>query len=208
MFHIPDGGSIRVHSKWDGKDQIFKCRYVGSHHVEVSGNCYHICQFAEMMERNGNTYAPVKEIGDLDFYEKYFYDRDNVGSDGKPFPYYSLIEKVADKGMSSEMKTTYAFCLNPASPEKAFCKVELYSYIPEATKVFGPDIEMLCDDMATCDRVRNIVAAIKEAQSKDSPSLDEILEDAEKRKPHPGPGGPGDNEKAKELPKAPKQNER
>lgn len=36
------------------------CRYIDDYHVEVGRNLYHICQFAELMERNGNTVIPLR----------------------------------------------------------------------------------------------------------------------------------------------------
>lgn len=60
LFRIPDGGSIVITTS-DGEKHDRVCRYVDSAHVEVGGNLYHICEFAERMERIGSTYAP-KEV--------------------------------------------------------------------------------------------------------------------------------------------------
>lgn len=61
LFHIPDGESIIV-TREDGEKQIRHCRFVDEYHTEINGNCYHICQFAEIMERNGWTYVPANSI--------------------------------------------------------------------------------------------------------------------------------------------------
>ena len=40
------------------------CRYIDEYHVEIGkgwDNLYHICQFAEIMEKNGATYEPKPE---------------------------------------------------------------------------------------------------------------------------------------------------
>jgi hypothetical protein len=36
------------------------CRYVDDYHVEVGRNLYHICEFAERMEANGNKVIPLR----------------------------------------------------------------------------------------------------------------------------------------------------
>lgn len=60
LFRIPDGGSIVI-TYDDGTKHEMECRYIDSSHLEVGSSIYHICEFAEQMERGGNTYAP-KEI--------------------------------------------------------------------------------------------------------------------------------------------------
>ncbi|MDO4563340.1 MAG: hypothetical protein Q4C12_05850 [Clostridia bacterium] len=57
LFRIKDGESIVV-NVFDGTTKEFKCDYMDSHHMSIGGHCYHICEFAEFMERNGNTYRP------------------------------------------------------------------------------------------------------------------------------------------------------
>ena len=51
LFRIPDGGAIQV----EYPDRTFsaKCEYIDDYHSFISGEVYHICQFAEMLERNG-----------------------------------------------------------------------------------------------------------------------------------------------------------
>lgn len=57
LFRIPDGGSITVTYE-NGETHTSKCRYLDEYHTEIDGRCYHICQFAEIMERNGYAYEP------------------------------------------------------------------------------------------------------------------------------------------------------
>lgn len=62
LFRIPDGDAIRIQLK-DGGHKDMICRYIDDCHLEVSGgwdNLYHVCQFAEMMERSGNTVIPLR----------------------------------------------------------------------------------------------------------------------------------------------------
>ena len=57
LFRLPDGESIVI-TLDTGERLDRSCRYIDETHLEVGNNLYHICEFAEMMERNGNTYAP------------------------------------------------------------------------------------------------------------------------------------------------------
>lgn len=180
LFYVPDGGSVKVHSSWDGKDRVFPCRYIDSHHVSISGNCYHICQFAEMMEHNGNTYEPVKEIGDLDFYEKKFYDHENYGQNEKPIPYHLLLKQVTGNGTSAEIETNYAFCLSPKEPGRAFCRFIYEPYAHNLSKDFSDSIETLCDDSKICKRINNIVDSIKETLREEA-SLENLISAAESK---------------------------
>lgn len=36
------------------------CRYIDDYHLEVGNNLYHICEFAERMEQNGNAVIPLR----------------------------------------------------------------------------------------------------------------------------------------------------
>lgn len=59
LFRIPDGDHIRI-SYPDGSHKDRTCRYIDDNHVEVDNNLYHICEFAEIMESNGNTVVPLR----------------------------------------------------------------------------------------------------------------------------------------------------
>lgn len=57
LFTIPDGGVIRIeHPNGDHTDRV--CRYIDSTHLEADRGLYHICEFAKMMERAGDTVHP------------------------------------------------------------------------------------------------------------------------------------------------------
>ena len=62
LFRIPDGDKIRIiHS--DGEKTDYTCRYIDDYHVEIGSgwnSLLHICQFAEIMERNGSTVIPLR----------------------------------------------------------------------------------------------------------------------------------------------------
>ena len=61
-FRIEDGDSIRViREDKESRDQV--CRYIDDYHMEIVGigdSLYHICQFAEMLERNGSKVIPIR----------------------------------------------------------------------------------------------------------------------------------------------------
>lgn len=57
LFCIPDGGKILITTSWGEKTE-HSCRYIDECHTEIGNNLYHICEFAERMEKNGATYEP------------------------------------------------------------------------------------------------------------------------------------------------------
>jgi len=57
LFHVPDGGSV-ILTSFDDKNQKLLCRYIDDVHAMIGGSTYHICEFAEIAERNGSVYAP------------------------------------------------------------------------------------------------------------------------------------------------------
>lgn len=57
LFRLPDGGKIILTAAW-GEKLEHTCRYIDETHLEVGSNLYHICEFAERMEKNGSTYEP------------------------------------------------------------------------------------------------------------------------------------------------------
>lgn len=61
LFRVEDGDKIIITLDTDEKLERV-CRYIDETHVEVGSNLYHVCQFAEIMERNGNKYAPKKPM--------------------------------------------------------------------------------------------------------------------------------------------------
>ncbi len=56
-FRIPDGGKIIITYDWGEKAEK-SCRFIDECHTEVGSNLYHICEFAERMERNGHSCEP------------------------------------------------------------------------------------------------------------------------------------------------------
>lgn len=67
LFHIPDGGRIRI-TRSDGGQFDRVCQYIDEYHTIIGNNHYHICEFAERMERAGSTYQPLDYIQEAEFY--------------------------------------------------------------------------------------------------------------------------------------------
>lgn len=60
-FRISDGGVIRItFSTGERVDRT--CTYIDDYHVKIGNNVFHICEFAERMEQNGNKVEPLDPI--------------------------------------------------------------------------------------------------------------------------------------------------
>ena len=57
LFRIPDGDQIRILTA-DDRMLDRACRFIDATHVEVGNSLFHVCEFAEKMERAGNTVVP------------------------------------------------------------------------------------------------------------------------------------------------------
>ena len=64
LFRIPDGGKIRItYPDGDFREEV--CRFIDPYHVEIgfgSMNLFHICEFAERMEREGAKVEPLEKV--------------------------------------------------------------------------------------------------------------------------------------------------
>ncbi len=58
-FRLPDGDMVRITTD-AGKSSDHTVRYIDDCHVEIGQGLYHICEFAERMERSGNTVIPLR----------------------------------------------------------------------------------------------------------------------------------------------------
>ena len=73
LFTIKDGESIVI-TRFDGEKLILPCTYIDDCHTRIGSSVCHICEFAEMQERNGNLYVPrtlkiSAEIGTYEIYQ-------------------------------------------------------------------------------------------------------------------------------------------
>jgi hypothetical protein len=57
LFFVPDGGNI-ILTYSDGEKLTRPCKFLDEYHTQIGSSVYHICEFAEKMERIGATYAP------------------------------------------------------------------------------------------------------------------------------------------------------
>lgn len=60
LFRIPDGGCIQIH--YPDETVVKPCKFIDEYHTQIGNNVFHICQFAEIMERNGASYMAEPEI--------------------------------------------------------------------------------------------------------------------------------------------------
>ena len=73
LFTIKDGESIVI-TRFDGEQLILPCTYIDDCHTRIGSSVCHICEFAEIQERNGNLYVPSTpkisdEIGTYEIYQ-------------------------------------------------------------------------------------------------------------------------------------------
>lgn len=54
LFKIVDGESVQIKYS-DGKSRKVPCRYIDDYHLEFGAELYHICQLAELLEKNGHS---------------------------------------------------------------------------------------------------------------------------------------------------------
>ncbi len=57
LFMIPDGGNVVIRGA-DGTISVKPCLYIDDYHARIGNYVYHMCEFAEVMKRNGCTYEP------------------------------------------------------------------------------------------------------------------------------------------------------
>lgn len=56
QFRIPDGGTIQM--EYPDRATSARCEYLDEYHTRIGSEVYHICQFAELLERNGGVCRP------------------------------------------------------------------------------------------------------------------------------------------------------
>ena len=60
LFRIKDGEKIIITTE-RGEKLERECHYIDDYHTKVGNYLYHICEFTECMQRNGNTYEPKEK---------------------------------------------------------------------------------------------------------------------------------------------------
>lgn len=124
LFFLPDGGRIRI-TYPNGKQVERVCRFHDEYHTEVGNSLYHICEFAELMERNGTTYKPLDYIQEPEFYRKIFMTRVagiELPPGAKP-PAYYVIDETADYGFALAPRGApkgRRYCVFQKLPDKTY----------------------------------------------------------------------------------------
>ena len=128
LFYLPDGGRIRL-TLSDGGQVDRVCRFIDECHTVVGNSHYHICEFAECMERNGTKYEPLDYIRDMEFYRKHFFDCDEADKG----PAYYIIDETETHG--------FAVAPKGAGKGKKYCVFEMvpdgYRSWPGAVVMWG-----------------------------------------------------------------------
>ena len=96
LFRIPDGGQIMITTPDGGKIRA-NCKYIDEYHTDIDGRCYHICQWAELNEQNGRTYAPT---------EPPLYTLENITPDEFEFMYAKEDENI-DRGCIGHLRADF-----------------------------------------------------------------------------------------------------
>ena len=96
LFRIPDGGQIMITTPDGGKIRA-NCKYIDEYHTDIDGRCYHICQWAELNEQNGRTYAPA---------ESPLYTLENITPDEFEFMYAKEDENI-DRGCIGHLRADF-----------------------------------------------------------------------------------------------------
>ena len=60
LFKLPNGGFIQV--DYPDETVLKQCVFIDPYHTQVGNNVFHICEYAECMERIGATYQAEPEI--------------------------------------------------------------------------------------------------------------------------------------------------
>lgn len=104
LFTIKDGESIVI-TRFDGEKLILPCTYIDDCHTRIGSSVCHICEFAEMQERNGNLYVPstLKISDEIGTYE--IYQIPTIADAAYCFRSY---EEAEGKLRSTDYRRTYA----------------------------------------------------------------------------------------------------
>lgn len=64
LFQIPDGGKIEIEYE-NGERSVAECEFLDEYHTRIGYNTYHICEFAEIMERNNSKYSLADQTKEM-----------------------------------------------------------------------------------------------------------------------------------------------
>jgi len=118
-FYLPNGAEVTV-TYQDGSSVTRACSYIDAYHFDFGIHCFHICQFAELLEKNGGTATPSQFVTDPDMYIRKYPDRSLLDGEGKCIPYiefYTMEDREDRYGLA---KLSISWC-NNADKSKTFC---------------------------------------------------------------------------------------
>ena len=118
LFHIPDGGTIRVVFP----DRIFvqKCQYIDDYHTKIGSTIYHICEYAEMLERGGGRCEPEGET----YLTRAAWEIDGRG--------YLLIEKQGDRYSYEVVRKDYSSRTHGSIDQSSKTMIEAREHVLES----------------------------------------------------------------------------
>ena len=196
MFYLEDGKDLTVRTGV-GEYVTLPCRYIDSHHFYFGSECFHIDQFAELNQRNGNVCEPPAPITDLSLFVKQYMDRSLLGEDGKPIPYRALVGFDPDYygptvalGICPEASADRQVCLRTRSEVQGKVFVDYrFASFAGAMNDFLPQLPLSRYE-------QKLVAAVFEAQARqmERKSLAQQISGAESRR------GNGHNSKEQPVP--------
>lgn len=94
-IYVEDGKKLSIiHS--DGFRSTQRCKYIDDYHFMFGNNCYHVDQFAELVQKNQLRCEPEEYITDLNLYRRVYLDRELKDLDGKLIPYRAILTEVKD----------------------------------------------------------------------------------------------------------------
>lgn len=63
LFRIPDGSEVFIdYEEHPDRSHTAKCEYIDDYHARIGFRIYHICEFAEIMQRNGAVVKPAVKV--------------------------------------------------------------------------------------------------------------------------------------------------
>ena len=60
LFRIPDGETVEI--RFPDRRFTAKCKFLDEYHTATGNNLFHICEFAELLEKQNGTVSPEPEI--------------------------------------------------------------------------------------------------------------------------------------------------
>lgn len=159
LFRVPDGDKIRIiHS--DGEKTDYTCRYIDDYHVEIGSgwnSLLHICQFAEIMERNGSNPLIIEkcnldmEVGKLNMLKASYlsqkYALEDMVLKKYPEAITRLTERIAGYEQDAQLSAAHP------KPQEGFAGITILEQSYTEKEAAGKAILDVCTKMTGSDAV-------------------------------------------------------